>query len=43
MPARNSRNWVERMMVLGIAEATISFSWATLAEVAVVGRLSSPV
>jgi len=32
MPGRNSRNWVERMMVKGTPEASISFSWATLAR-----------
>jgi hypothetical protein len=30
MPPRNSRNWVARMMVYGMPEATINFSWATL-------------
>ena len=32
MPPRNSRNWVERMMVYGMPEVSISFSWATLAR-----------
>jgi len=32
MPLRNSRNWVERMMVYGMPEASICFSCATLAR-----------
>jgi hypothetical protein len=38
MPLRNSRNWVERMIVYGMPEVSISFLGDLGAEIAIVGR-----